>query len=404
LHRLALEAKKEHDAARADLEARRLVGKAKAKAAKDALEKAAKDAKKTPDELKSLAQQATQAEDEQEPAAKRYITNDSTVEKLGEILAANPNGVLLFRDELSAWLKSLDKQGREGDRGFYLEAWNGAGSFDYDRIGRGTLYIPNVCVSVFGTIQPGPLARYVRAAAADGNDGLIQRFQVLFYLDPPGEWVNIDRYPDAEAKNRAYEVFQALDGLNAATVGADTDPDREMPYLRFAADAQDFFDGWRTDLENRLRSDADTPLMQAHLGKYRSLMPSLALLFHLVEVVDGARAGPVTLRSAEAAAAWCELLEAHARRVYQAALEGDPEPAMRLAERLKNSLPSPFRARDVSQKGWAGLDTPDAVERALGVLEDRGWLKSVESPTGQRGGRPTADYFIHPDVSAGRGF
>ena len=35
------------------------------------------------------------------PAEKRYLVNDTTVEKLGELLNHNPNGLLLFRDELS---------------------------------------------------------------------------------------------------------------------------------------------------------------------------------------------------------------------------------------------------------------------------------------------------------------
>ena len=35
--------------------------------------------------------------------------NDPTVEKLGEILNQNPNGVTLCRDELYAFLRSLDK-------------------------------------------------------------------------------------------------------------------------------------------------------------------------------------------------------------------------------------------------------------------------------------------------------
>ena len=401
LHRLAKEAKDAFDAAHSDFKARSLMAKAKAKAAKDALEKAAKSCKTTPEELKRLAEIAAASEDAEEPVLKRYITNDSTIEMLGVLLELNPDGILLFRDELIAWLKSLDKQGRESDRGFYLEAWNGTGNFVYDRIGRGTLFIPSVCVSVFGTIQPGPLARYIRAAASEGNDGLMQRFQILLYPEPPAKWVNVDRYPDTESKNRAYQVFQKLDAMKAAAVGAEQDGERGMSFLRFAADAQDLFDGWRCDLENRLRSGTDNPLVQSHLGKYRSLMPSLALLFHLIEVVDGTAEGPVTLRSAAGAAAWCELLEAHCRRVYQSALEGDPEPALRLAEHSKEVCPT-RSARQVSQKGWSGLDQPDVVERALGVLEDRGWVKSQEIPAGPGGGRPTTDYWIHPDILAGQ--
>jgi hypothetical protein len=41
----------------------------------------------------------------------------------------------------------------------YCEAWNGAGAYTYDRIGRGTLHIRAACLSVLGGIQPGPLER-----------------------------------------------------------------------------------------------------------------------------------------------------------------------------------------------------------------------------------------------------
>ena len=121
------------------------------------------------------------------PQRKRYITNDPTVEKLGEILAANPRGVMLFRDELTGWLRSLDKDGREPDRSFYLEAWEGNGRFTYDRIGRGTIDITACCVSILGGIQPGLISDYIATAVRGGagDDGLVQRFQLLVWPDIP---------------------------------------------------------------------------------------------------------------------------------------------------------------------------------------------------------------------------
>jgi putative DNA primase/helicase len=401
LRRLVAEALKAHTAALQEHAVASKVAGARAKAAKKALEKAAENKKTAEEALRTLAREAEGAKDK-EPAPRRYETNDPTVEKLGELLKDNPNGLLLFRDELTGFLRTLDKEGHEADRGFYLESWSGTGGYTYDRIGRGTIIIPAVCMSIFGTIQPGPLARDLRAAATVDNDGLMNRFQVLLYPDPPKTWKNIDRYPDTVAKSQAYAVFQGLDSLDAVAVGAEKDEDRGIPFLRFARDAQELFDDWRTELENRLRSGTDIPVIQCHLAKYRSLLPSLALLFHLVDVVGGEASGPVTLRSAEAAEEWCALLEAHARRLYLAALEGDPGGAVRLAERLKNSLPNPFRVRQVVQKGWSGLDTTEAAERAVGILEDRGWLKGRELPAGPQGGRPATEYWIHPDI-CGRG-
>ena len=45
------------------------------------------------------------------PVCKRYIVNDSTVEKLGELLAENHFGLLCFRDELSGWFRLSKNKG-----------------------------------------------------------------------------------------------------------------------------------------------------------------------------------------------------------------------------------------------------------------------------------------------------
>ena len=53
-----------------------------------------------------------------------------------------------------------------------------------------------------------------------------------------------------------------------------------MPFLRFDAAGQERFDGWRADLEQRLRAEDDHPVLLSHVAKYRSLMPALALISH----------------------------------------------------------------------------------------------------------------------------
>jgi Protein of unknown function (DUF3987) len=60
-----------------------------------------------------------------QPVRGWYIVNDSTVEKLGELLNENPNGLLVFRDEPTGLLRTLDREDHASARAFYLEAWNG---------------------------------------------------------------------------------------------------------------------------------------------------------------------------------------------------------------------------------------------------------------------------------------
>jgi putative DNA primase/helicase len=403
LRRLIAEAMERHAAAQNQALEDAAVAEAKAAAARKVLAEAAK--KNTSDEeLRELAAKAREAAVVRPAVLRRYIINDTTVEKLGELIRENPVGMLHFRDELTGFFCSMDRQGHESDRGFYLECWNGDGSYTFDRIGRGTVFIPALCLSMFGTIQPGPLARYLKGAAAgDDADGFMPRFQVLLYPDAPASFENHDRWPDAEFKNRAFEVFRWVDAMDPAALGADLDEDRGLRFLRFDGAAQDLFDGWRIDLENRLRGGSEGPLLTCHLSKYRSLMPSLALQYHVTASVGCTKLDPVSEDAARKAAAWCDLLEAHARRVYQFAAEGDPETAGRLAARLRESLPDPFTYRQVANKGWSGLDTVEDVRKAVGMLEDRNWVRVVVRPPAERGGRPSEEVWINPAVRGDNG-
>jgi putative DNA primase/helicase len=403
LKRLVADAFDAHAVALADWQAQSLVADAKRTAAKKTLEQAAKKGL-ADDDLMKLAGSASDADRPPEPSPTRYVINDCTIEKCGELLVDNPNGLLMFRDELIGFLKSFERQGHEGDRAFYLEGWNGNGSYEFDRIVRGSTHVKGLCLSVFGSIQPGPLGRYLRGAfGGEDCDGFIPRFQVMLYPDPVREFVNVDEFPDAKCKDQAYEVFTAIAEFDAATKGCMVDDDGMLPYVRFRGDAQGFFDDWRTDLENRLRDGSLSDVMSAHLSKFRSLMPSLALWTHMIDRHAAASLGPVSKSAAMAAAAWCDLLESHARRIYHSAMEGAVDDAARLAERIRESLPNPFTCRQVAQKGWTGLGTVDDVRRAVGILEDRGWVKVVETAPANVGGRPKEEIWINPRLQQAGG-
>jgi Protein of unknown function (DUF3987) len=335
------------------------------------------------------------AMDETQPTRKRYLVNDSTVEKLGELLNENPNGLLVFRDELTGLLRQLDREGHDSDRAFYLEAWNGNGRFTYDRIARGTIDIEACCVSILGGIQPGPLGHYLRSAmqGGEGDDGLLQRFQLLVWPDITQEWVNVDRWPDSEAKRRAYGVLTRLNALTSSEVDAVCDEEHGgIPYLRFSDEAQVVFDEWRSVLEYRLRQGHEHPAIEAHLAKYRSLIPSLALLIHLA---DGGKY-PVDTDALGRACAWGEYLESHARRVYSHGVAPDDMAARELAVRIcAGDIEGGFTARDVYRRHWAGLATREETEKAIAVLIELNWLHEVVEPTG---GRPSAKYLVHPRV------
>lgn len=338
----------------------------------------------------------TLAVDQDGPVRRRYIVNDSSVEKLGELLNENPNGLLVFRDELLGLLIALEKRGQEGARQFYLEAWNGNGRFTYDRIGRGTVDIEACCLCLLGGIQPGPLQEYLATTA---DDGLMQRFQLATWPDSTPDWQNVDRWPNQAAKDQAFTVFQRLDTLTPLAIGAISGQDGAIPGLRFAPDAQEEFNAWRVALETRLRGTDLHPAMEAVLAKYRSLIPALALLIHLADLVD---TGPVDHTALLKACAWGEYLESHARRIYSARIHADLISAAQLAERIKaGDLPERFTLRDVYRHNWTRLNNSRQAETAIQILLDYDWLRAEPEPSGPGGGRPRVWYRVNPKVREG---
>lgn len=316
----------------------------------------------------------------QQPVRRRYLTRDTTVPKVCELLVSNQRGLLLPRDELKGWLISLDAEGREEDRTFYMEAFNGTGSYGWDRIGRGTGYVPHLCLSVFGGTQPDRWAELVSKAMKGNNDGLIQRFQVLVYPDTPIDWENIDRTPNKLAKDRASRIVRTLAYLEFTEHGATkTDCDR-FAYLRFSQDAQPLFDKWFTELhKSKLKNEDEHPIFVEHLTKYKSLLPSLALIYHLVDVADGRSTGSVSKGALESAFGYIDYLESHARRAYDLGLNVGAKAAAKLAAQIRSGkLPTTgFTIRDVKRKGWSLLDDNERIKQACEELIEAGWLRTV---------------------------
>ncbi|MHB8255866.1 MAG: YfjI family protein [Acidiferrobacterales bacterium] len=328
-----------------------------------------------------------------EPQARRVVVNDCSVEALGEILRFNPNGTLVYRDELVGLLKSLDKEGNEGARGFFLSAWNGTDGYTFDRIGRGlNLRIDACCLSLLGSIQPAVIGTYLRQAVAGaGDDGLLSRFQLLVWPDIAGEWRNIDRWPDTTAKAAAHQVFERLDVLDPLAIRA-TAEDGGIPFLRFDEAAQELFSEWRANLEHYIRGGNEHAAFESHLAKYRKLVPALALLIHLADDGGAAVGEKVLLK----ALAWAEYLESHARRAYASVAQAEAESARALLNRIRcGDVPDPFGPRDVYLKHWAYLANPVAVPQAVRLLSDLDYLREERQETG---GRPKVSYRINPKV------
>ena len=329
-------------------------------------------------------------DDDLSPTRKRYVVNDTTVEKLGEILSENPNGILIFRDELFGFFKIINREDKSNDRSFYMEAWTGLGRYSYDRIGRGTIDIESCIVSILGCLTPSKVVPMVCMAVDGGidDDGLLQRFQLMVYPDQV-PWRYVDRIPDKDARDDAYTFLEWVSELEFLN----NDEFCQIPVATFSDDAQELFIDWLSELEAEISSPDIHPAIESHLAKYRSLIPSIALLIH---IGSGDQIGQIRIDELEKAISWGKYLKSHALRIYGLALNNKGRVAKILLNKIKaGKLNNPFVIRDVKRAQWQGLTDDLSVDNALTVLLDGEYLKITKTPTG---GKPKIEYHINPNI------
>jgi putative DNA primase/helicase len=327
-----------------------------------------------------------------EPKPKRFIVTDSTYEALGEIIGANPNGVLVHRDEIMSLLKMLDRDENIAARGFFLSGWTGSEGYIFDRIGRNGARIDAVCLSLLGSTQPGRATAYIAPALRGGaaDDGMVQRFSLTVWPDVSPDWKYVERSLNVDARTRAFRVFERLANLSHTNFGAAFDAIDDCVYLTFDDPASAIFADWLTGLERLIRSGDLHPALESHFAKYRKLVPTLALINHLT---DGG-AGPVGPVALNRAIAFSRYLESHARRLYGAGLRQEVVTAQAILSRIrKGELADGFTARDILQNDWAKLTDREQVIAGLALLVDHDWLADR---TVQTGGRPRTEYHINP--------
>ena len=328
---------------------------------------------------------------------KRIVINDATTEKVAELCAENPNGLFLVRDELAGWLKTMEKPGREGDREFYLESSNGKGSYDVDRIKRGHIHIPALCLSILGGIQPSKIESYVESVVHGHNqdDGLLQRFNLMVHAELSKEFEFVDRAPNEVTQGEITELVRKMYEIEKLGFLV-TD---NMIDFRFSERAQAIFNQYYCDLEVRLRSGSeDCDAFRSHIGKYRKLVPVLALVFYVIEIVASQRREQfVDERSISLALAWAEILESHAKQVYAFALNPEINAAMSLIGKIKKGkIKDGMTVREAKRLKGRYLKNKESFDLGLSVLIEKNWVK-LETIRQDRGA-PSEILRLHPSL------
>ena len=337
----------------------------------------------------------------QEPVGRRALIVDSTVEALAVVLADNPRGLLLARDELAGWLGGMDRyagksSGGGSDEAFFLSAYNGI-QHDVDRRtgGRRTIHVKQAALWIAGGIQPAVLQRHLGTERRES--GLLARLLLAAPPPRPQTW------SEAEVSFFTKQAFSdTLDKLYRLEPDVDAEG-RERPRLvRLSSEAKRLWVAFHDEHAAELAGYVGD--LAAAWSKLRDTCARLALIIHEVRRAAGEDVSEDILDAAsmDRAIRLIDWFKYETRRVYVMLAESDVERAARQADdRLAAWIirqGGTVTARD-AVGGCRWIASSDDAEAALERLADAGrgcWIDKPTDPT--IGGRPTRLFVLAQEV------
>ncbi len=316
----------------------------------------------------------------------QLVVADATLEAMADVVAGNPRGVVMWRDELAAWLANQGRYANGGsDRGNWLEGWS-ASSLTINRRSRSQpLHLPKFPVGVIGTIQPDRIADTL-----DGqDDGMAARF--LYCWPEPVDYVPLLDRPVVE-DDEPLELLQRIAAI-AATAA-------QPRVLTFEIEAVHELDLLLASLA--AEAEAIGGLEGGWLGKAKGSVARLAvvlMLMHWSEDDNAAVPRSIGRAAARSAVAlWRDYFRPHASAVFNQAGRADRDRlARRVLRWIQTTGTTEVSRENVRREALAHAVDAEGADKVIARLEAGGVLRLVPMAKGR--GRPARRWCVNPAVA-----
>jgi hypothetical protein len=336
------------------------------------------------------------------PKPRRIDVDDITMEALPILLADNPRGLVMIRDELTALVLGMNqfKGGKGNDRSNVLKIWSGD-AIKKDRVNHennAPIRCPHPCLSIVGGLPPDMLGELLDPKGR--ADGFLDRF-LLTYPDPrrlpPWSERGVSDETAAEWHALVARLWQRPLNLKEG---------RPVPHVaHFTPEGKACWQGYFNAHVAEMNRDDFPPTLRGPWGKFRDYAGRLCLVLALMDHAADPDADPVAVpnvgpKSVRDGWRLVAYFKSHARRVQaaigsRAGIGGGPVVAA-IVEWIRAGRRLSFTRHEVKQaRRWIKEDDLDA---ALRFLVDRKAIRPGPAPPEKpKGGRPVSpSYDVNP--------
>lgn len=315
---------------------------------------------------KSLAR----PDEPEEPIMQDAYITDATLEAVAQILARNRRGCILYRDELTGWVRSMDayRSGKGGDRQAWLQFWSGAPYKVNRKTDPRPIIIHHPFVNVTGNIPPRMLDELLDEKRRE--DGFVHR--ILFTYPEPIA-IGIPEHEHDERLDQAYlEIVRRLWTLDLPL----DDAGRVQPRIvRLTRAGRHVFEEWLAGHYREMNDPKIADDLRGPWAKLEGYCMRLALILHLTRWADGNAVDETRIddTSVELACGLVEYFKPHLRRVYRELQATKHDQKLMRAIRWIERNGGRVSAREIIRAGVASVRGREDAARLFHDLEDRGF-------------------------------
>lgn len=343
------------------------------------------------------------------PVLRQATLDDTTTEAAAKVMADNPRGAVVVKDELSGWVRGMDqyKGGKGADRQFWLSSWACAMA----KVNRakdhahGPLVIPHPFAAVAGMMCPDSLAE-LRGENRHGDapgDGFLDRFLFSFPDPLPAVAETFATVP-AELSAGYAEVMLDLLGMEMLpeSDGPGATPHYRPYFVRLGPVGREAWREFTEGMAGRMNALDKADPFRGVLSKLKGYGARFAALLWSVRRVcgPGAAEDAIDVDVMVAAAALVDYFTAHAARAHGRGWADRPGRVARrlLAKLARNPEVTAFTRTQAFQwvKDKGDVTTAAALAPVFALLVDHSYIRPVDRPENVRPGPIPETYVVNP--------
>jgi len=257
--------------------------------------------KKYKAELKAWEESGEKKESSR-PKEKKIFVSDTTPEAQWMAMEANPDGLLLYRDEIAGWIRDFGRYNSSGEVQNNLSAWSQT-PIEISRV-KGSIYVEQPNFNVLGGIQPSCVADVFGAGELTDNGFCARICWVAPEIEPRQKYSK--RAISATSVDWWHGYIRQLMGLAEKNI-------------HMSSEAEELYIAYWEDVQQKLNAEEQT-WMQQSLAKLQIIVERIALIYWVLSArnyQENYATEELDADSMRNAIETCRTLEASAEKVWE---------------------------------------------------------------------------------------